>query len=147
MDPGIESFEDGLLGPQAQDPSMQCGDLLVRDRVGQWTYQFAASADDMAQRIDLVIRGEDLLGSTGRQIRLMRLLGRGMPPVYVHHPLLYSASGAKLSKSNQDAGVRELRAAGLSAADVLGLAAARVGLLPSPAPLRPNELVCSLARF
>ena len=42
-------FDDGLLGPQTQQPSSQCGDLLVRDRDGQWTYQFAAAVDDFAQ--------------------------------------------------------------------------------------------------
>ncbi len=146
MEPGTESFDDGLMGLQTQDPSEQCGDVLIRDRVGQWTYQFAASVDDIEQRIDLVVRGEDLLGSTGRQIRLMRLLGRTTPPAYLHHPLLYSESGVKLSKANRDAGVRELRAAGLSPADVLGLAAARVGLLPALGPLRVDDLACSLAR-
>jgi glutamyl-tRNA synthetase/glutamyl-Q tRNA(Asp) synthetase len=144
MEPGIESFDDGVVGPQAQDPSAQCGDVLVRDRVGQWTYQFAASVDDVAQNIGLVVRGADLLSSTGRQIRLMRLLGRETPPVYVHHPLLYGAPGVKLSKSNRDAGVRELRAAGLGPADVVGLAAAQVGLLPASRPLRVDELACAL---
>jgi glutamyl/glutaminyl-tRNA synthetase len=49
--------------------------LLVRDRKGNWTYQFAVTVDDFLQRITDVIRGEDLLLSTGRQIRLARLLG------------------------------------------------------------------------
>ena len=48
----------------------------IRDRLGQWTYQFAVTVDDTEQHIDLVIRGADLLASTGRQIRLARLLGR-----------------------------------------------------------------------
>src|SRR5215471_8379317 len=38
IDPGVERFVDGLLGPQAQDPSSQCGDVLIRDRLGNWTY-------------------------------------------------------------------------------------------------------------
>jgi glutamyl-tRNA synthetase/glutamyl-Q tRNA(Asp) synthetase len=140
MDAGVEEFEDGLMGLQRQDPSAQCGDILIRDRVRQWTYQLAATADDIAQGIDLVVRGEDLLASTGRQIRVMRLLGRQAPPVYVHHPLVYGAPGVKLSKANRDVGVRELRAAGLSPADVLGLAAARAGILREPRPLRVDEL-------
>ena len=76
MEPGVERFFDELLGPQEQDPSLQCGDLLVRDRLGNWTYQFAVTVDDHLQRITDVIRGVDLLASTGRQIRLARLLGR-----------------------------------------------------------------------
>ena len=76
MAPGIERFFDELLGPQEQDPSRQCGDVLVRDRRGNWTYQFAATVDDHAQKVTDVIRGIDLLDSTGRQLRLARLIGR-----------------------------------------------------------------------
>ena len=46
MEPGVERFVDEILGPQEQDPSQQCGDLLVRDRKGNWTYQFAVTVDD-----------------------------------------------------------------------------------------------------
>ena len=76
IDPGVERFTDGILGPQAQDPAAQCGDVMIRDRLGNWTYQFVAAADDFRQGVDLVIRGADLLASTGRQIRIARLLGR-----------------------------------------------------------------------
>jgi glutamyl-tRNA synthetase/glutamyl-Q tRNA(Asp) synthetase len=145
MEPGVETFDDRAMGPHRQDPSAQCGDVLVRDRKGQWTYQFAAVVDDIAQQIDIVVRGEDLLASTGRQIRLMRLLGRQAPPIYLHHPLLYGAPQVKLSKANRDAGVRALRAAGAGPADVLGLAAARAGILPAPRPLRVDELADVLA--
>ena len=98
--------------PQAQDPSVQCGDLLIRDRLGNWTYQFAASVDDVRQGIDLVIRGIDLLPSTGRQIRLARLLGRETPAAFLHHPLIMKSPEQKLSKSDGDTGVQELRAGG-----------------------------------
>ena len=76
LDSTIERFEDLRLGPQEQRPSEQCGDVLVRDRDGNWTYQFAVVVDDWLQGVNLVIRGEDLLDSTGRQIQLARLLGR-----------------------------------------------------------------------
>jgi glutamyl-tRNA synthetase/glutamyl-Q tRNA(Asp) synthetase len=112
MDPGVETFVDGILGPQAQDPAAQCGDVLVRDRRGNWTYQLAAAVDDYRQGIDLVIRGEDLLPSTGRQIRLARLLGRERPATFHHHPLLMKSATQKLSKSDGDTGIRDLRARG-----------------------------------
>jgi glutamyl/glutaminyl-tRNA synthetase len=112
MDPGVETFTDGILGPQEQDPSRQCGDLLIRDRLGNWTYQFAAAVDDYRQGIDLVIRGEDLLPSTGRQIRLARLLGRARPATFRHHPLIMKSPGQKLSKSDGDTAIRDLRARG-----------------------------------
>lgn len=118
MDPGVETFVDGILGPQAQDPSQQCGDVLIRDRLGNWTYQFAVSVDDFRQDIDLVIRGEDLLSSTGRQIRLARLLGRARPPAFRHHPLIMKQPGQKLSKSDGATGIRDLRARGWTALQV-----------------------------
>lgn len=138
---GVERFEDGLLGEQVQDPSAQCGDLLLRDRDGQWTYQFAVTVDDMRQDIDLVIRGEDLLSSTGRQIRLARMLGRATPPIFVHHGLLLKTSGEKLSKSSGDTGVRELRAAGLKPADVIGRAAVASGLIETERPIPAANVV------
>ena len=128
MMPGVESFVDARLGPQAQDPSVQCGDLLIRDRLGNWTYQFAASVDDFRQGIDLVIRGIDLLASTGRQIRLARLLGRDRPATFLHHPLIMKAPEQKLSKSDGDTGVRELRARGWTTAQLK--AAASASLIP-----------------
>jgi glutamyl/glutaminyl-tRNA synthetase len=119
MEPGSEDFEDALAGPQAQDPSTQCGDLLIRDRRGNWTYQFAVTVDDWMQGIDLVIRGRDLLASTGRQLRLARLLGRTKPAVFLHHPLIMKSADQKLSKSDRDTGVRDLRAAGWTREQVL----------------------------
>lgn len=126
IDPGAERFDDARLGPQQQEPARQCGDLLVRDRRGNWTYQFAATVDDWRQPIDLVVRGEDLLASTGRQIRLARLLGRAEPPVFLHHRLIMKSADQKLSKSDGDTGVRELRARGWSAGEVIA-AALRAG--------------------
>lgn len=140
MPPGLERFEDGLLGPQVQEPAAQCGDLLLRDRLGNWTYQFAVTVDDLRHGVALVVRGEDLLPSTGRQIRLARMLGRPEPPVFLHHPLLFKESGEKLSKASGDTGIRELRAGGATAGDVLGEAAFRVGLLPETRPLTAGDL-------
>jgi glutamyl-tRNA synthetase/glutamyl-Q tRNA(Asp) synthetase len=108
----VEEFDDGLLGPQRQRPAEQCGDVLIRDRLGNWTYQLAASVDDHVQGVDLVIRGLDLLQSTGRQIQIARLLGRRAPATFLHHPLIMKFPGQKLSKSDADTGVRALTAAG-----------------------------------
>jgi glutamyl-tRNA synthetase/glutamyl-Q tRNA(Asp) synthetase len=138
--PGSEAFVDLLLGPQRQTPERQCGDILVRDRTGQWTYQFAVTVDDYDQGVDLVIRGEDLLSSTGRQIRLARMLGREEPPRFLHHPLVLKRSGEKLSKASGDTGIRELRAAGVGSTELLGEAAYRGGLLSTARPLTADDL-------
>jgi glutamyl-tRNA synthetase/glutamyl-Q tRNA(Asp) synthetase len=96
--------------------------LLLRDRLGNWTYQFAVAVDDFDQEVTDVIRGVDLLASTGRQIRLARLLGRTTPPTFWHHPLVMKSATEKLSKSDGDTGIRELRAAGWTAEQVLARA-------------------------
>jgi glutamyl-tRNA synthetase/glutamyl-Q tRNA(Asp) synthetase len=140
LGPAAERFDDGLLGPVEQTPADQCGDLLVRDRDGHWTYQFAVTVDDLRQGVSLVIRGEDLIASTGRQIALARMLGRATPPVFLHHPLILDARGEKLSKSAGDTGVRELRASGVTAGEVIGAAAATVGLIPEPWPVLASEV-------
>jgi glutamyl-tRNA synthetase/glutamyl-Q tRNA(Asp) synthetase len=137
---GMETFVDAFLGPQHQSPADDSGDLLLRDRDGHWTYQFAVTVDDARDGITLVIRGADLLSSTGRQMRLARMLGRSEPPLFLHHPLILKPSGEKLSKSSRDTGVRELRAAGANPAEVIGRAAAAIGLLPDARPIRAEEV-------
>ncbi|TAK16581.1 MAG: tRNA glutamyl-Q(34) synthetase GluQRS [Acidobacteria bacterium] len=122
IEPGVELFDDLRIGPQQQDPSAQCGDLLIRDRLGNWTYQWAATIDDYLQGVTHVIRGEDLLDSTGRQIRLARLAGRPEPATFLHHALIMRSPGKKLSKSDGDTGIRELRARGFSREDVTSMA-------------------------
>jgi glutamyl-Q tRNA(Asp) synthetase len=127
IEPGRETFDDMRLGPQHQDPSAQCGDVLLRDRHGNWTYQFAVTVDDWQQEVDVVVRGIDLLPSTGRQIRLARLLGRQTPPRFLHHPLIMKTATQKLSKSDGDTGVRDLRARGWTPATVIAAALESVG--------------------
>ena len=122
MEPGTESFFDTICGPQVQDPAAQCGDLLLRDRLGNWTYQFAVTVDDHLQQVTDVIRGLDLLASTGRQIRLAGLLGRIVMPRFAHHGLIMKSETEKLSKSAGDTGVGDLRRSGWSSEAVLDLA-------------------------
>ena len=134
LEPSVERFVDLRLGPQEQRPYLQCGDLALRDRDGNWTYQFAATVDDFEQGITHVVRGEDLLESTGRQIQLARLLGRSDPPVFLHHPLIMKPAplahafgpAVKLSKSDCDTGVRDLRAQGWLPEQVIGAATSSI---------------------
>ena len=125
---GDETFDDLLLGLQ-RGPVARDGDLVIRDRAGNWTYAFAVVVDDDRHGIDLVVRGDDLVAETPRQIRLGRRLGRVAPPAFLHHPLIRKAGGAKLSKSDGDTGVRELRASGWTAAEVRA-ESARHGRIP-----------------
>lgn len=139
------AFDDLAHGPTTQTPSAQCGDLLLRDRLGNWTYQLAVVVDDLLHGIDMVVRGDDLFASTGRQILLARLLGRETPPAFLHHRLVMKSATQKLSKSDGDTGVRDLRAAGWSAARVLGHAAHLAGLTVTAHDLTAEEVPALVA--
>jgi glutamyl-Q tRNA(Asp) synthetase len=141
----VERFVDLRHGAQEQRPAEQCGDLVIRDREGNWTYQFAVAVDDFDQGVTLVIRGDDLLESTGRQIALARLLGRRVPARFLHHPLLMKSPTQKLSKSDGDTGVRELRARGWTPENVIGLAASQSGLVVPPCGVRATEVSSIMA--
>jgi len=145
LDDRVERFDDLRLGVQEQQPSAQCGDLLVRDRLGNWTYQFAVVVDDWLQGVNLVIRGEDLLDSTGRQIQLARLLGRAVPPRFLHHELLMKTAAQKLSKSDGDTGVRDLRAKGWSADAVIERATGLAGISRASLHQRVRQYFSSMS--
>ncbi len=115
----VTAVEDLRLGTLHQHPAREHGDPVIRDAQGQWTYQFCVVVDDLRHGINLIVRGEDILASTGRQLLLGELLGRTTPFVTVHHPLLYAADGTKLSKRDRSETVRALREAGMSAREVV----------------------------
>jgi glutamyl/glutaminyl-tRNA synthetase len=131
---GEEAWPDLLAGPQ-HGPVAPDGDLLARDRLGNWTYAFCVVVDDLEQGIDLVVRGADLLGATAAQIRLGRLLDRDEPPAFAHHPLIRNPDGSKLSKATNATAVASLLDAGRSGEGLFGDAAALVGLIDRPRPL------------
>ena len=142
---GEESFEDGFLGPRKQEPARQCGDLLLRDRHGQWTYQFAVAVDDMRHGVNLIVRGEDLLDSTGRQIRLARLLGRAAPARFYHHPLVTDAAGRQARQEAALARVGGTARGRHPAGESLGEAARMVGLPVEARPLERLEIAATIA--
>ncbi len=145
VQPGAEAFEDGRGVLHRQEPARLNGDVILRDRDGQWSYHLAVTVDDRDQGIDLVVRGEDLLDATGVQLQLARRLGRTRPPVFLHHALVMAGPGRKLSKSSRDSGVRDLRAAGASPAEVIGRALHLAGLTATGDPVRAQEaaaIVC-----
>lgn len=140
MTDGTVSIDDMRLGILTQDPQQQCGDVLVRDSKGHWTYQFAVTVDDLVHGVDVIIRGEDLAASTARQFRLAGLLGRAKLPTVLHHPLLVHPGGVKLSKSNRDTALRDRRNAGETPEQVIGLAAHLAGLVRVPQLLSAAEV-------
>lgn len=97
--PDVEvGFVDGLQGPQRQNLRESAGDFVIRRVEGFYAYQLACVVDDAWQGVTQVVRGNDLLDSTPRQLWLQRCLGLASP-TYLHLPLAVDAQGHKLSKS------------------------------------------------
>jgi glutamyl-Q tRNA(Asp) synthetase len=90
---------DRRLGAQRQNVQHEVGDFVLQRADGCFTYQLAVVADDAAQGITDVVRGEDLADNTARQILLQHALGLPTPR-YLHTPLVRGANGEKLSKQN-----------------------------------------------
>ena len=141
---GDESWVDELRGPSA-GPVAPTGDLLVRDRNGNWTYALCVVVDDLRHGVDLVVRGEDLLEATAAQIRLGRLLGRPAPPRFAHHPLVRRPDGTKLSKADNATAIGELLDAGSGVEALVGEAAHRVRLLDQAQSISFDGAVTLLA--
>jgi glutamyl-tRNA synthetase/glutamyl-Q tRNA(Asp) synthetase len=134
-------WEDLLLGKFVEKPKELCGDFALKDRIGQWTYQFAVVADDFEEGVGLVVRGEDLKHSTSRQIVLAQALGRNTPPLFLHHPLIVDPTGKKLSKREHAASIRGERDAGKSAEALLGEVCAKAGLIATPRLLSVKDSI------
>lgn len=132
--------EDGLQGRLIQRPQQQCGDLVLRDRHNNWTYQFAVSVDDYQQGVNLIVRGADLLQSVGRQVLVQKMLGRTAPLYFFHHPLVHNAKGLKLSKRLLSTGLAVHRAAGKEPTAVWGEAAQLAGWQTTEKPLEAQAI-------
>lgn len=116
-------FEDQLHGPQLVDVYRQVGDFIVASKAGLPAYQLAVVVDDARQGVTQVVRGDDLLGSTGRQLLLYRMLGLGPVPTYTHVPLVLGPDGRRLAKRHGDTRVSSLRQQGVTAQKIVGLIA------------------------
>ena len=90
-------FEDRALGHQIQKLNQEVGDFVLRRSDGLFTYQLAVVVDDAEQGITHVVRGQDLLSNTARQIYLQKAL-HYLTPKYLHLPLVLDEFGEKLSK-------------------------------------------------
>lgn len=106
----IIGFDDAVVGHYAQNLAHDIGDFVLLRADGFWAYQLAVVADDAAQGITHIVRGQDLLVSTPRQLWLQRALD-APEPHYAHLPLLVNGAGQKWSKQTLapalDLGARE----------------------------------------
>lgn len=109
-------FDDARCGPFQAVAGEDFADFVVWRRDDVPAYELAVVVDDAAMRVTEVVRGEDLLLSTCRQLLLYRALGL-TPPRFYHTPLLRDASGRRLAKRHQSASIRRARLAGQTPED------------------------------
>jgi glutamyl/glutaminyl-tRNA synthetase len=117
------SFEDGFCGPKEALAGRDFGDFLIWRKDGFPAYQLAVVTDDALMRITEVVRGEDLVTSTFRQILLYEVFGEDAP-AFAHAPLVRDEQGKRLAKRDDARSIRALREAGMSADAVIALALA-----------------------
>jgi glutamyl-tRNA synthetase len=133
-------YDDGFRGPTTLNLHDLGGDFVVWKSAGTPAYQLAVVVDDAAQGVTEVIRGDDLVPSTPRQIVLYRALGL-TPPRFTHVPLVVGPDGHRLAKRHGDTRLASLREAGVSAAALLGLLAWSCGWIDRVEPISSPELL------
>jgi glutamyl-tRNA synthetase len=109
-DEGEITFHDAILG-DITNPHAAIKDFVIRRSDGSPLYNLAVAVDDLDMGITHVVRGQDHVSNTPRQLMLLRALGKE-PPVYAHIPLLHGTDGKKLSKRHGAASVGKLRESG-----------------------------------
>jgi glutamyl-tRNA synthetase len=132
------SYIDGYRGAISVENG---GDFVVWKRGSKSpAYQLAVVVDDADMGITEVIRGDDLIPSTPRQLLLYRALGWS-PPQFTHVPLVVGPDGRRLAKRHGDTRLTSLREAGVRAENLIGLLAWSCGWLPRIEPIIAKELI------
>jgi glutamyl-tRNA synthetase len=140
----VVAYDDAIVGRVEQNLAREVGDFVLRRGDGVFAYQLAVVVDDIGAGITDVVRADDLVGSTPRQIWLMRALAAA-PPRYAHVPLVVATDGARLEKRHAALAVRALRTRGVAAERVIGRLAHGLGLAPTDAPATPYEVARACA--
>lgn len=140
---GVTTFTDAFAGRHEHDIQATSGDFFVATKDGLPSYQLAVVVDDARQRIDHIVRADDLLASTHRQRLLQLRLGLDAPVEYLHLPLVIGPDGRRLAKRHGDSRISHYREQGVSAERVVGLLAEWCGL----GPRRPLSAANFAAEF
>jgi len=144
---GAITFDDQIAGRQAFDVRKDVGDFPVTRFVGAGTeagipaaYQLACVVDDHAMGVDLVVRGDDLLSSTPRQMLVYEALGWEAPR-FAHVPLVVGADGKRLAKRHGESRIAQFREAGVSPQRIAGWAAWSSGQIDSQREVAATGIV------
>lgn len=143
VDPALVTFDDLVCGPVTEDVGWAVGDFALRRADGVAAYQLAVALDDSLMKIDRVVRGDDLLRSTPRQLLVLRALGLDEPR-YGHVPLVVGENGHRLSKRGGALSLAALRASGVRPEAVVGWLAKTWGH-GDGSPVSARELVADFA--
>jgi glutamyl-tRNA synthetase len=127
---GPTTFVDCFAGSQTHDVQQTVGDFLVRTKTKMSSYQLAVVVDDARQGINQVVRGDDLLTSTPRQLLLYERLQLGPVPTYTHLPMVVGEDGRRLAKRHGDSRLVNYCKRGVRTQRVVGLLAEWCGLGP-----------------
>jgi glutamyl-tRNA synthetase len=136
----IITFPDGFLGPVSINTQALGGDFVVWKSAGTPAYQLAVVVDDAALGVTQVVRGDDLVPSTPRQLLLYRALGL-TAPAFTHVPLVVGPDGRRLAKRHGDTRLAALRGAGVTAEALLGLLAWSCGWIDRAQPIKLKDLL------
>lgn len=134
------AYRDLAAGRQSCHVARELGDFVVAKGSGAPAYQLAVVLDDHAMGVTEVLRGDDLLPSTFRQLELYDFFG-WQPPAFAHVPLVVGEDGRRLAKRHGDTRLATLRQARVSPQRLVGLLAWSCGLLEQPQPIAPSGLV------
>jgi glutamyl-tRNA synthetase len=140
VDDRVVHFVDDLRGAQTERLESEVGDFVLKRGDGLYAYQLAVVVDDAAMGVTQVIRGDDLLASTARQVFLFEALSLGVPS-FLHLPLVVGADAARLAKRSPKNTIAGLREAGVSAQAIVGKLAFGLGLAACDAPQSPTDVV------
>jgi glutamyl-tRNA synthetase len=141
---GIVEFDDAFAGRQSFDVARQLGDFVIAKSDSTAAYQLAVVVDDAASGITDVVRGDDLLDSTPRQILLYKALGLAERiPSYHHLPLVVGPDGRRLAKRHGDTRLSHYRQSGVPPERVLGLLAQWCGIQTPREGIRAVDLLDS----
>lgn len=132
-------FVDLHYGLYTENLAEECGDFIVRRADGIFAYQLAVAIDDALMGVTEVVRGNDLLSSSPRQIWLHGLFGY-LPPRYGHIPLLTAYDGRRLSKRDGDLDLSRLRSI-YRPEEIIGMLGRAAGLLEEYRPVTAKELI------
>lgn len=141
---GLATFTDQIAGIQHADLQGDVGDFVIAKADGSPAYQLAVVVDDHAMGVTDVLRGDDLIPSTFRQLQIYAHF-HWQPPTFAHAPLVIGEDGRRLAKRHGDTRLSVLRAAGVRPEQLVGLLAWSCGLRDTDQPASANELLADFS--